>query len=72
MATQDSLCFTPLVFIVCGILLLQEFRLNGWVAEPLAKNPFFGPSVETLFEAGAKRADLIVDDGDWWRLISRK
>lgn len=70
--TNHSLIFTPLMFIICGIMLFWEFNLNDWVAEPLAENPSYGPSVETLIEAGAKRTDLIVDDGDWWRLISRE
>lgn len=67
-----SLIFTPLMFLICGVLLFWEFSLNGWEAEPLVENPSYGPSVETLIDAGAKRTDLIVDDGDWWRLISRK
>lgn len=71
-STYYSLIFTPLMFLICGVLLFWEFSLNDWVAEPLAENPSYGPSVETLIRAGAKRTDLIVDDGDWWRLISRK
>eukprot|EP00903_Cladosiphon_okamuranus_P009160 g8753.t1 len=65
-----SIIFTPLMFILCGILMFWEFSLNGWTVEPLAENPMVGPSGETLIEAGAKRTDLIVDNGDWWRLIS--
>ena len=38
----------------------------------LEENPSVGPSVETLIEAGAKRTDLIVDGGDWWRLWARE
>ncbi|CAN0468810.1 unnamed protein product [Hapterophycus canaliculatus] len=60
------------MFVICGILLFWEFHLNDWVAEPLSENPSYGPSVETLIEAGAKRTDLIVDNGDWWRIISRE
>lgn len=67
-----SVIFTPLMFLICGVLLFWEFHLNDWSAESLAENPSFGPSVETLIEAGAKRTDLIVDDGDWWRIISRE
>lgn len=65
-----SVVFTPVMFMVCGILLAYEFSLNEWEAEPWAENPSWGPSVEILIEAGAKRTDLIVDNGDWWRLIS--
>ncbi|CAM9536101.1 unnamed protein product [Ectocarpus sp. 12 AP-2014] len=68
--TYRSLIFTPLMFLICLILLFWEFGLNGWAAESLEENPSYGPSVETLIEAGAKRTDLIVDNGDWWRLIS--
>lgn len=72
MVRYHSVIFTPLMFLICGVLLFWEFHLNDWSAEPLAENPSFGPSVETLIEAGAKRTDLIVDDGDWWRIISRE
>lgn len=60
------------MFLVCGVVLFWAFGLNGWEAEPLEENPGYGPSVESLIYAGAKRTDLIVDDGEWWRLISRK
>lgn len=60
------------MFVICLILLFWEFGLNDWEAESLTENPSYGPSVETLIEAGAKRTDLIVDNGDWWRMISRE
>lgn len=60
------------MFILCGILLFWEFSINGWTAESLSENPSYGPSVETLVDAGAKRTDLIVEDGDWWRLWTRE
>lgn len=72
MATYHHLIFTPFMFVLCAILLFWEFALNDWAAEPIAENPSYGPSVETLIEAGAKRTDLILDEGDWWRMISRK
>ncbi|CAN0430741.1 unnamed protein product, partial [Discosporangium mesarthrocarpum] len=62
--------FTPLMFLVCGLMLVWEFSLQDFEAVPLAENPAYGPSVETLLEAGAKRTDLIVDEGEWYRLIS--
>lgn len=64
--------FTPLAFLTCGILLLWEFSLNDWETQPRVENPSFGPSAGALIDAGAKRTDLIVDDGQMWRLISRK
>lgn len=67
-----AVIFTPLVFLVCGIMLFVEFGENGWQAEPVAENPSFGPSVATLVDLGAKRTDLIVDNGDWWRLWTRE
>lgn len=72
LAAHYHLIFTPLMFLICAILLFWEFSLNDWVAEPISENPSYGPSVETLLEAGAKRTDLIVDNGDWWRMISRE
>eukprot|EP00904_Undaria_pinnatifida_P012099 jgi/Undpi1/8019/HiC_scaffold_24.g10491.m1 len=54
--------------MLCAVLLLWEFSLSNWEVVSLEENPSIGPSVETLIEAGAKRTDLIVDGGDWWRL----
>lgn len=70
--TGEYVIFTPLVFVVCGVLLFWEFHLNDWAAASRVVNPYFGPGRATLIEAGAKRTDLIVDEGEWWRLISRK
>lgn len=70
--TNRAVIFTPMVFLLCAVLLIWEFSLNDWTAETLTANPSYGPSLDTLLEAGAKRADLIVDDGEWWRLITRE
>ncbi|CAN0418282.1 unnamed protein product, partial [Laminaria digitata] len=66
--TYHGLFFTPLMFLICAVLLCWEFSLSDWEAVSLGENPSYGPSVETLIEAGAKRTDLILDNGDWWRL----
>lgn len=67
-----AVVLTPFMFMVCAIILLYEFGLNDWKAESWSDNPSFGPSTATLIDAGAKRTDLIVEDGDWWRLVARE
>ncbi|CAK9009380.1 RHOMBOID-like protein 4 (AtRBL4), partial [Durusdinium trenchii] len=57
------------ILLVCTVMLIVEFALNDWKAEPLNVNPTFGPSTEVLLDLGAKRTDLILD-GDWYRLIA--
>ncbi|CAM9972036.1 unnamed protein product, partial [Choristocarpus tenellus] len=68
--SNRTVFFTPLMFIVCGVMLLWEFSLEDYNAVPLSENPAFGPSVETLVEAGAKVATNIVDEGETYRLLS--
>lgn len=69
---SNPVYFTNLVFLICGVMLLYEFSLSDWEAEDISLNPSYGPSSEVLEEAGAKKRDLIVDDGEWWRLITRE
>jgi membrane associated rhomboid family serine protease len=58
------------IILTCGVLMLVEIGANGWRLEPFSSNPMFGPSVDVLLRLGAKRTDLIVDKGEWWRLIA--
>jgi len=46
-----------------------EFIVNGGV-ESLKVNPWVGVSVETLIKLGAKDVPLIVDQNQWWRLLT--
>ena len=55
---------------MCTILLIASIALNGWKVEPLAINPMIGPSAETLIRMGAKDSNLIVNEGEAWRLFS--
>jgi len=42
----------------------------GVCFEDRAINPFYGPSVEVLLKLGAKRQDEIVQEGQYWRLLT--
>lgn len=62
--------FTVALICVCGICLLWEFSEYRWNLENIHVNPMLGPSVDVLISSGAKRGDLIVNDNEWWRLVS--
>ena len=61
--------FTMFTATACVGIFIWEIYLNNWKLEPPEINPLFGPSQETLLHAGAKRTDLIVNKGEWWRLF---
>jgi membrane associated rhomboid family serine protease len=47
-----------------------EIGYNGWAVESLQVNPLVGPGVDVLLKLGAKRTDLIVVEGEWYRLFT--
>jgi len=61
--------FTLFTVLACVGVFLWEIYLNNWKLESPTVNPLYGPSQATLLQAGAKRTDLIVDKGEWWRLF---
>lgn len=62
--------FSYLTVFICTIMLIVTFSLNDWKVEPLSVNPLIGPSAEVLIQAGARDTSLIVNEGQWFRLIS--
>lgn len=55
--TSERAIFTPLVFLICAILLLWEFSLNDWEAESQTENPSPGPSAVTIYSRCRGEAD---------------
>jgi len=62
--------FTYMLLCVCTILMIASIGRNGWEVENLSENPMIGPSAQTLIEMGAKDTERIVQDGEWWRLLT--
>lgn len=62
--------FTYFVILLCTIMLIVEFGLNGWKIAPLSVNPLIGPSAQALIEAGARDTPLIVNENQWFRIFS--
>ena len=62
--------FTYAFVFVCSIMLVVEFGVNDWKVEPLDVNPMIGPSAETLIKVGARDTELIVENGEWFRIFS--
>lgn len=63
-------CFSVTILVMCCAVMIIEIAYNGWRLEPFNLNPTLGPSTEVLVQLGAKRADFIVVDGEWWRLFT--
>lgn len=65
--------FIYFVILICSVVMVIELFVNrereGDFFDDFQVNPLFGPSLDTLIFLGAKRTDLIVDEGDWWRLL---
>jgi len=62
--------FTYGLILICTIMMIVEFAANDWKMESLEVNPLIGPSAETLVDLGALDTPKIVNDGQWWRLVS--
>eukprot|EP00339_Tiarina_fusa_P021985 CAMPEP_0116998420 /NCGR_PEP_ID=MMETSP0472-20121206/1497_1 /TAXON_ID=693140 ORGANISM="Tiarina fusus, Strain LIS" /NCGR_SAMPLE_ID=MMETSP0472 /ASSEMBLY_ACC=CAM_ASM_000603 /LENGTH=629 /DNA_ID=CAMNT_0004697565 /DNA_START=125 /DNA_END=2014 /DNA_ORIENTATION=+ len=62
--------FTYAIIGLCSIMFVVTIAVNGWTVEPLNVNPLIGPSGETLVKCGARDTDLIVNEGEWYRLFT--
>jgi membrane associated rhomboid family serine protease len=59
-----SIFFAIIQVIVLGLMMWQ------CGVAPLNINPMFGPYPDAFSEWGGKNSILIVDDGEWWRLLT--
>ena len=62
--------FTYAVMALCTIMMFVTLGVNGWRFEPLNVNPLIGPSSDTLLKCGARDTNLIVNEGQWYRLFT--
>ena len=62
--------FTYFMLVFCTIMMLVTFAENDWKIEPMNVNPLVGPSPEALIDVGARNSSLIVNEGQWYRLLS--
>jgi membrane associated rhomboid family serine protease len=62
--------FTYGIIALCTVMFVVTIAVNGWSVEPLNVNPLIGPSGETLVKCGARDTDLIVNEGEWFRLFT--
>jgi membrane associated rhomboid family serine protease len=62
--------FTYFVLGLCTIMMVVTFGVNDWSIEPLSVNPLVGPSSQTLIQVGARHSSSIVNDGQWYRLLT--
>ena len=62
--------FTYIIVLLCSIMLLVEFAVNDWKIEPLNVNPMIGPSKDTLITLGARDTERIVNDNEWYRIVT--
>ncbi len=62
--------FTYIIVLLCSIMLVVEFGVNDWKIEPLNVNPMIGPSKDTLITLGARDTERIVNDNEWYRIVT--
>lgn len=62
--------FTYIIVLLCTIMLVVEFAVNDWKVEALHDNPMIGPSKETLIKLGARDTELIVNNNEWYRIVT--
>ena len=61
--------YLSILFSTAQTIILAIMMTNCGVA-PMNINPMLGPYPDALSEWGAKNAVNILDDGEWWRLIT--
>lgn len=61
--------YLSILFSVVQTLILIAMMLQCGIA-PLNINPMVGPYPDALSEWGAKNTVLILDDDEWWRLLT--
>ncbi|GMH87879.1 hypothetical protein TL16_g10991, partial [Triparma laevis f. inornata] len=62
--------FTYSLIAACCALMVWEFQVNDWVIESMSVNPMLGVSQNTLIYCGARVTNLIVNEGQGYRLLS--
>lgn len=62
--------FTYLIMFICTIMMIVVFSLGKWKIAPMSVNPLVGPNADVLIKAGARDTSLIVNEGQWFRLVS--
>jgi hypothetical protein len=66
---QQRYGYFSILFSVAQTAILILMMKNCGVA-PFSINPMLGPYPDALSEWGAKNAVNILDDGEWWRLVT--
>jgi membrane associated rhomboid family serine protease len=62
--------FTHAIALVFTTMMLVELGLSGWRFAPLNINPLIGPSSEQLIDLGARQTSLILEEGQWFRIVT--
>ena len=67
--TRQQYGYCSIAFSLAQTVVLPVMMVQCGVA-PLQVNPMVGPIPDVLNYWGAKNAPLIIEDGEWWRLIA--
>lgn len=62
--------FTCLIIMASISMMIIAFYMNGWKIEDMEINPLYGPSPDTLLKIGALEAQVMIETGTWWRLVT--
>eukprot|EP00475_Leptophrys_vorax_P032083 TRINITY_DN4917_c0_g1_i1.p1 TRINITY_DN4917_c0_g1~~TRINITY_DN4917_c0_g1_i1.p1 ORF type:complete len:493 (-),score=109.34 TRINITY_DN4917_c0_g1_i1:31-1509(-) len=70
----ENIVFKPIFTYCVLVVLVLVFVLTMWVAnwqfESVNVNPLYGPSISVLATMGAKITTNIVQQHEWWRLLT--
>jgi hypothetical protein len=61
--------YCSILFSIVQTVVLAIMMIKCGIA-PIQVNPMIGPYPDVLSEWGAKNAVLILDYGEWWRLVT--
>jgi membrane associated rhomboid family serine protease len=62
--------FTYLLILISTIMMIVAFYMNNWEIEAMKINPLVGPSPEVLLQLGALQGRRMIEDREWWRLLT--
>jgi membrane associated rhomboid family serine protease len=65
---QPYFCY--LLLVIWTVTLGLSLAFNEFNVAPLSENPFYGPPVQVLRDLGAVDRDLIVEENQWYRLVT--
>jgi membrane associated rhomboid family serine protease len=58
------------LLIINIVMFIVTMASADWKFASFSENPTIGPSLDVFLDLGAKQRHAIVEEGEWWRLIT--